>query len=143
MLFSQAHGRKVVSTTTADTVGRIDGFIVDPAIRAILALQVKKASTGSVLLWADMTAFGSDAVTVPGAEHITEPAGAVAELSGKGHQLLGKRVLTTLGDEIGKVDDVEFDADNGTITGLMLKQGQIDGIRLIGVGSYAVVVQAE
>ena len=64
-------------------------------------------------------------------------------MSEKHHRMLGKRVFSTGGDELGKVDDVEFDPDTGTITALFLAGGEVAGVRLIGVGSYAVVVQAE
>jgi hypothetical protein len=61
----------------------------------------------------------------------------------KDHHLLGKRVLSTGGDDLGKVDDVEFDPGTGTITALLLPGGEVAGIRLVGVGSYAVVLQAD
>jgi sporulation protein YlmC with PRC-barrel domain len=143
MLFSEAKGRKVVSTTTAETVGRVDEFVVDPRSHAVIALMLKKTDTGDTLRWDAMTAFGVDAVTVAGAEAITVADSTVAALTGKDHRLLGGLVLTTLGEELGKVIDVEFDPESGTIIGLQLDDRQIEGVRLIGVGSYAVVVEAE
>ena len=56
--------------------------------------------------------------------------------------MLGKRVLATSGDELGKVKDVEFDPATGDVLALLLDEGASPGERLIGVGSYAVVVQA-
>ena len=50
-------------------------------------------------------------------------------------------MLTAGGDDIGTVDDVEFDADTGAITSLLLSSGDVSGARLVGVGSYAVVVR--
>jgi len=64
-------------------------------------------------------------------------------LSSKDHRVLGKRVLATTGDELGTVVDVEFDPHTGTVSALVLAAGEIAGVRLIGVGSYAVIVQAE
>ena len=64
MRFSEAKGRKVVSTATAETVGRVDGFVVDPRSRTVLALKVKKAASGDVLPWRQVESFGTDAVTV-------------------------------------------------------------------------------
>lgn len=58
------------------------------------------------------------------------------------HRLLGKRVLTVAGDEIGSTGDVEFDSATGEITHLHLKDQHVAGARLRGVGSYAVVVDA-
>ncbi len=139
--FSDANGRKVVSTSTAETVGKIDGFVVDPVTRSVIALEIKKADTGDVLLWHDIEGFGDDAVTVTGADKIVDATPEVDALQGKDHELKGKRVLTTSGLELGKVKDVDFDAQTGAITLITLKGHEIPGSALAGVGSYAVVIQ--
>ena len=141
MLFSEASGRKVVSTSTAETVGKIDGFIVDPRKRAVVALTLKKTPDGNTLTWDNVAAFGSDAVTVRGVEAITDADENVANLSGKHHQLVGKRVLSARGDDLGKVTDIDFDAGSGDIVEIRLTTDRVEGVRLIGVGSYAVVVK--
>jgi sporulation protein YlmC with PRC-barrel domain len=140
MLFSEASGRKVVSTSTAETVGQVADFVIDPQSRSIVALTVKKTPHGDTLLWPSISAFGADAVTVPGAEVLIDANDAVAALSGKDQRLLGKRVLDTAGVDLGAVADVEFDPDTGALTALALAGGAIGGERLIGIGSYAVVV---
>lgn len=142
MRFSEARGHKVVSTSSATTVGRVDELLVEPAQRAVVALHLKKTE-GDVdtLLWPAMTAFGRDAVTVSGAEALVKADGRIAELAGKPAHLLGKRVLTEDGDEQGKVQDVEFDPETGTLTTLLTDRAEIPGERLSGVGSYAVVVR--
>lgn len=142
MRFSEASGRKVVSTTSAETVGKVDGFIVDPQRRAVVAVQCKKTAGGDVLPWPDIVGFGADAVTVTDAGAITDATGEIEALRGKDHRVLGKRVLSSAGDELGKVDDVAFDPATGTIETLIVEGAQIAGERLIGVGSYAVVVSA-
>jgi len=143
MRFSDASGRKVVSTSTADRVGRVDEFIVDPKTRSVVAVELKKTENGNTLRWSDITAFGADAVTVTGAEKITDGGDDVTALAGKDHRVLGKRVLSSKGDELGKVKDVEFDPESGAVTALILDNGQVEGSTLVGVGSYAVVVHAE
>jgi sporulation protein YlmC with PRC-barrel domain len=142
MLFSEASGRKVVSTSTAETVGHVDRFVVDPKTRTVIAVEVKKAD-GDTLLWADIFAFGADAVTVTGADRIGDASPEVAALSDKDHRILGKRVLSTVGDELGSVDDVDFEPESGRVLALIATGQQIAGTRLVGVGSYAVVVSAE
>jgi uncharacterized protein YrrD len=143
MRFSDAVGRQVVSTSTATTVGKVDDFVVDPRRHAVIAVLLKKTESGDTLLWPDILAFGSDAVTITGSAKIVEASPAITALSGKGHQLVGNRVLTAAGDELGKVDDVEFDADTGIITSLAVASGDVAGARLVGIGSYAVVVRPE
>lgn len=142
-LFSEAKGRKVVSTTTAETVGKISELVVDPATRTVLALELKKTESGDTLRYSDITAFGGDAVTVSGADKITAATEDVTALLGKDHHLLGKRTLSSAGVELGKVKDVEFSAESGRVTALHLDSGEVSGARLLGVGSYAVVVASE
>jgi sporulation protein YlmC with PRC-barrel domain len=141
--FSDAVGRQVVSTSTAATVGKVDEFVVDPRRHTVIAVLLTKTDSGNTLLWSDILAFGADAVTVTSAGKIVEASPAITALSGKGHRLLGKRVITAAGDELGRVDDVEFDPDTGTITALALASGDVEGARLVGVGSYAAVVRPE
>ena len=143
MKFSDAKGRQVVSTTTADTVGKVAEFVVDPSSRSVVAVQLRKADNGDTLRWPDITAFGTDAVTVSGDDKISPADDEILALTGKDHLVVGKRVLSDAGDELGQVSDVEFDAGSGAVTQLLLGSGEVAGKRLIGVGSWAVVVRAE
>jgi sporulation protein YlmC with PRC-barrel domain len=143
MLFSQAMGRKVVATDTASTVGRVSDYVVDPQLPGIVALTVSKTSAeGSALPWANIIAFGVDAVTVPSASAVVVPDPYLAGLAGKPHTLLGKRVLTTAGVQLGTVLDVDFDPTIGRLAALLLERGPLDAGRLLGVGSYAAIVRA-
>ncbi len=142
MRFSDADGRKVVSTSSAETVGKLDGFVVDPQQRRIVAVEVKKTDSGDTLMWSAIVGFGADAVTVTDAHAITELSEEVAALAGKDHHLKGKRILSNAGDELGPVDDVEFDPESGQVQALITGEQDIAGERLIGIGSYAVVVRA-
>ncbi len=143
MRFSEAAGRKVVSTSTAGTVGQIDGFVVDPQTHSLVALTVKKSRHGDTLLWSSVTAFGVDAVTVQAADAITKCNDAVAALSGKDRRMIGKRVLNTGGEDLGAVTDADFDPATGRLTTLRLESGDIDGERLVAIGSYAAVVHRD
>jgi uncharacterized protein YrrD len=142
MLFSDAKGRKVVSSSTAETVGRVSRFVVDPVTRAVVGIELKKTDQGDMLRWSDITAFGADAVTVTGPDRIGDGGEVVKALSGKAHRVLGKRVLTSTGDELGKVTDVDFDPETGVLLSLLVDSGpEVAASRLVGVGSYAVVVR--
>lgn len=144
MRFKDAEGRKVVSTATAGTVGKVDDFVVDVSAPAVVAVRLKKTNDGDILRWPDILAFGVDAVTVETEAKVVESAQELAPLLEKSNQLLGKLLLSTVGDELGKVDDVEFDAATGAITALVPDHGvEIAGRRMVGIGSYAVVVEAE
>lgn len=143
MLLSEAVGRQVVNTATAATLGKIDELVIDARAQAVVAVTLRKTADGDTVRWSDITAFGADAVTVPGADRLSEAPPEVAFLLDKDHRILGKQVLAATGDELGTVQDIEFDPRTGAITALILASGQVPGSRLIAVGSYAVVVQAE
>lgn len=143
MRFSDAKGHKVVDKSTATTVGQVRGFLVDPRSRSVAALRLKKTDRGNVLRWSDLTAFGIDAVTIGDSAAITELDDELEAFRGKRRRLLKKRVLTTGGDELGEVADVEFDPDTGTLTTILLQDGEVAADRLVGIGSYAVVVQEQ
>lgn len=140
MKFSEVLGHKVVSLATAETVGVLDEFIVDPRSRRVVALGIKKTKSGSALRWDDIESFGPDAVTVSDADKIAGPDREIDQLSGKDHYFLGKRVLLTVGDEVGQVDDVEFDPASGELVAIDIPGSSIAAGRLVGCGSYAVVV---
>ncbi len=143
MLFSEAVGQRVVSTTSAATVGHVGSLVIDPAAQRVVALSLKKTPvTGSLLPWSDITAFGADAVTVASESQIIEEEGRYAELNSKAHVILKKRILNTAGLQVGTVRDVDFDPADGRILGILTDDQPIDGRALIGVGSYAVVVRA-
>lgn len=142
MLFSEANGRKVVSTSNAATVGVVHSFVVDPAAGRVVGLSLKKTpGTGDMLPWSNITAFGADAVTVTGDERIVAEDGELAELNNKAHVVLKKQILTTGGLRVGTVRDVDFDPTDGRIVSLITDDQPIDGRALIGVGSYAVMVR--
>ncbi len=143
-MFSAANGHKVVDTSSADTVGTVSGFLVEPSSHSIVALRVKKTKTGEVVRWRDITAFGSEAVTVPDASVVTDIDAELEALGDKAREMVKKRVLTSAGDDLGIVKDIDFDPATGVLTAFLLDGApDIAADRLIGVGSYAVVVRAE
>lgn len=140
--FSEADGRKVVSTSTAESVGKIHGFVVDIRGPKVVALELKKTDSGDILRWSDIAAFGADAVTVADKSTIAEAGEDLTPLLDKRNHLLKKRVLTTAGDELGTVKDVEFDPATGDVVSVHVGETAIPGKSLIGIGHYAVVVLA-
>lgn len=136
MRFSEARKREVVATGTASSVGRIEGFVVDPNARAIVALRIGKAD-GDTLAWSDVTSFGVDAVTIADAGLVRAAHDGPER---EQPNLPGHRVLDEHGVEHGQVRDVEFDPQTGQVRSILASDAEIDGSRLIGVGSWAVIV---
>jgi sporulation protein YlmC with PRC-barrel domain len=142
MRFSEAKNRKVISTTGATTVGRLNEFVLDPRTAHVVAVKLKKAAgKGDTLTWNHMKSFGQDAIIVESADMISVPEGDLATLSDKRHRVLGKRILTDRGEAVGRVKDVEFDPDSGQVRAVITDNEEIDGPRIIGLGSYALVVR--
>ncbi|HKR51827.1 MAG TPA: PRC-barrel domain-containing protein [Pseudonocardiaceae bacterium] len=142
MLFSQARKRDVVNTATATRMARIDGFVVLPGPARVALLRLGKVSgAGTLLAWEDVQGFGPDAVTVA-TDAVIRPAHDVLEQRAEDNDLeiLGKRVLTEQGTELGTITDVDFDPSTGAVTTLITKTETIAGDRLIGLGGYAAVV---
>ena len=144
MLFSQARKRDVVSTATATRVARVDGFVVLPGPTRVALLRLGKVSgAGTLLSWDDVQGFGPDAVTVA-TDAVIRPARDALEQRAEDNDLdiLGKRVLSEHGTELGMITDVDFDPETGAVTTWITKSETIDGQRMIGLGGYAVVVSS-
>lgn len=141
MLFSASRKHKVVSTNTAETLAKVSGFVVDAGKRKVVAVTVKGTKAGDVIEWSAITAFGADAVTVPSETAITTASGPVRDLAGKDHRIMGKLALSTDGDAVGEVTDVEFDGATGRINFVMVDGAPVPGERLVGLGRYAVVIR--
>lgn len=142
MRFSESVGRDVVSTGSATGVGRIESFVIDPAAHRITAVRLAKVSgDGNYVSWGELTAFGQDAVTVGSGDLLREPADERERRHADGDlDLDGKLLVSEAGNGLGHIRDVEFDPETGLITALITQRDQIKGERLMGIGSYAVVV---
>jgi uncharacterized protein YrrD len=143
MRFTEIHGRKVVSLADAETLGRVDRYVIDPGRHAVVALRLSKVKGDACFLsWADLHAFGADAVTVDDASRLRPAAGDAEErAASKDLQVIGKLVLGTSGTVLGKGEDVEMDGETGAIVAVDLGEaGTVAGDRIVGLGSYALVV---
>jgi sporulation protein YlmC with PRC-barrel domain len=143
MLLSQTTMRRVFTTGTAFTIGQIEDLIVDPRSRAIVALRLHGARNGDTLHWADIITVGPDAITVASADAVRDAEGRTAELLAGDYHIMGKRLITEVGDDVGRVLDVDFDPRSGSVRALVTTAGRVDGGRLLACGSYAAIVRPE
>ncbi|HYZ09677.1 MAG TPA: PRC-barrel domain-containing protein [Pseudonocardiaceae bacterium] len=145
MLFSDGRKSDVVSISTATKIGRVDGFVVatGPARVALLRLG-KVQGDGTLVSWEDVQGFGSDAVTVADVAVIRVPSDEWEQRADSRElEILGKRVLSERGDELGEITDVDFDPETGAVVTFITSKETIGGDRLIGHGRYAVVVAVD
>lgn len=142
MRLRDARGRQVVSTDTAETVGKVEGFVIDPATRSIAAMRLAKVTgDAAYLAWEDLR-FGTDAVIVASSDRLrAERDDAEARRASKDLQPIGKLVLDDSGTAVGTIRDVQVDPASRAVVDLDLGEaGRVAGERLIGLGAYAGVV---
>lgn len=140
--FRNVEGRKVVASDTAESIGAVKGFVLDAGGRTIEAIHVDGHGKRAVILtWPTVQAFGADAVmATAGAEPSTiDDEHQKAAVKGV-VSMLGTRVLTVDGRELGTVDDVEFDTGSGAVVRVTTDHGPVEAHRLRSLGSYALVV---
>ena len=134
-------GHPVVATDSAEQLGTVDGLVVDPVQHRVVALRLSRKSS-PFLSWGDVRSIGADAVMVTTAAAAREARGPLEERVADGVALAtGRRLLDDGGDELGALDDLEFDDTTGALAHLDVGDTTIAGDRLTGIGSYAVVVR--
>jgi uncharacterized protein YrrD len=136
-------GRAVLARDTAEHIGAVDGVVIDPESHRVVALQLGTRKSSRFVTWADVGAIGDDAIMVDFAAVARGAATVLEERLAKGDTtVLGKRLLDDDGDEIGVIDDVAFDDATGVLLRIRSDDVEIGSDRLVGIGSYAVVVHA-
>lgn len=150
MRMTDTLGRKVVGVADATSLGTVSGFVVRPDEPRLAAMRLRRpGGRSTVLPWSRVRAVGADAVMArPDDEGEAEAAdnGGLSKHAVKHGEVLGKRVLTELGDEIGEVTDAEFDPESGAVLrfavgGAAGADETLDAGRMTGLGSYALVLR--
>lgn len=137
MRWRRTAGKEVVDTSTAQTVGHLDALVIDPATTRVTALVVGDR----VLSWDDTGGIGRDAVTIDGRDRLRAPDGELEREAVAGRtDPVGKPTYADDGIAMGTVGDVDLDPATGDLRCLLLADDQIEGRRLLGIGSFAVVV---
>lgn len=141
--FREAKGRPVVSRSSAEQLGHVGSLVADAGSRRVVAVVMGSGRKATAIEWAQVSGFGPDAVVVDEGVDPADEQGSdgAKDLTSGRLDPLGKRLLTDHGDEVGVVDDVEFDADSAALIAVLSDQGhRLDSEHLLGIGSYAVVV---
>ncbi|AYV26462.1 PRC-barrel domain protein [Streptomyces sp. ADI95-16] len=142
MLSSQATGRPVISLVSAETLATVTGYVIAPAPARIAALTLKSHGSGNLVTWNHIHAFGPDAVTVRAPDKLQDGKEAPQPLAGHLNDPIGKRILTEAGQDLGTLEDIDFDETTGHIHRLITADREIPGEHLLGAGGYAVVIAA-
>lgn len=123
--------RPVVDTSTADTLSRIRSVVIDPTVPTVVAVAVRD---GRMAPFDRIEGVGPDAITVPSADVLRQSDSQLPHDT----DAYGSRVLDDAGHELGKLTDLHMGPDGRIID--VIVDGQPTGRRLMGIGSYAVVV---
>jgi len=142
--FKQVEGRSVIASDSAESIGTVKGFVLDAAGRRIEAVHVDgRGKHAHVVEWSTITAFGTDAVMVPSDSDRITVDGEHQKSAVKGNvTMIGSRVLTVEGRNVGVVDDVEFDTETGAVVRVLTDHEPIDAVIVRSLGSYAVIVDS-
>jgi sporulation protein YlmC with PRC-barrel domain len=139
--FRRSIGRKVVSRASAKELGVVDHLLVDAERRRVAAVIIGRAKKAELVDWAEISGFGPDAVMIGDEGSLRPPRDEREQAAVEGTlDLVGKRALTERGNELGKLDDVTFDADTGALQDLVIGDRCIPAGALLGAGSYAAVL---
>ena len=166
--FRETIGRGVISRASAERIGTIRRLMVDPPTGRIPVLAVADAPRPLIVApspqagispeliassipsevpilvdWSAIVGFGPDAVVIPSVETIRPPASEVERqfAAGDGDDLIGHRLLTSGGELLGKIGDIEFDEAEGHVTGVVVGDATIPVERFLAVGPYAVIIE--
>lgn len=142
--FRRAAGRKVISRASARVLGAVDHLLVDAERRRIAAVVVGRGRKARLVDWAALSGFGPDAVMVADEGALRPVADDRERAAADGRLgLVGKRVLTERGNELGTLGDVTFDPKTGVLDMLRIADREIPAGSLLGSGRYAVVLDAD
>lgn len=144
MRFSDARRTTVMARDTAEEVGAVRRFVVDPASRRITALHVTGRKKKARLVdWEALTGFGPDAVVVGAADALRGPADGRERAVVSGNlDLDGRLVLSDRGDQLGTVTDIEFDESTGELRTIVMGDAELPADRLRQVGRFCLLVRA-
>jgi len=142
--FRNSIGRKIVSRTSARELGAVSHLLVDDQQRQVASIVIGRGKKAQFIDWAQVTGFGPDAVMVTDDSSLRSPADDRERAASEGKlELVGKRTLSELGNELGQVDDVTFDADSGALEHLVIGDRRLPAGSLLGSGSYAAVLERD
>jgi uncharacterized protein YrrD len=124
-----AGGLLVVTRDSGRKLGKVEDLVLDRQGSRILGILVDEAGwfkEAKVVPWPSFRVIGLDAVIID-EEASVKKASEVPEMSEVlkgGNVLVGARVATTDGRELGKIEDFYFDPETGLVKGFELSGGK-------------------
>ncbi len=119
----------VVTRDSGTKVGQVEDFIIDRNATKVLGILVdEKGIFGSdrVVAWAGILVLGLDVVIIDSEKSVVKASEVpeIAEVLERGFVLVGNRVETSAGRELGEIENFFFDPATGAIEGFELLGGR-------------------
>ncbi len=141
--FAGAIGRKVVSRTSAEELGKLSHFVVDIGHLRVSRLVIGKGRKAQLVDWEHVSGFGPDAILLDQEESLQLAVDDGDRAAARGDfELLRNRALSELGNDVGTIDDLTFDPTTGDLLTVVLGSAEHAAAELLAAGSYAVVLSA-
>jgi uncharacterized protein YrrD len=130
---SEMIGKPVVSTDSGDKLGTISDALLDASAATVVGLVVRHGLIPKehVLPLADVQRVGRDAVLARTEEHLMgsrEWRKGEVEAT-KSSEVMGRRVVTAEGEQLGAVSDILIDEQTGHFGGLEVQSHSLGGLR--------------
>jgi uncharacterized protein YrrD len=123
-------GLPVIHAASGRELGKVREWLLDEQGQSVVAFLAEGSGwlpQRRLFTYDDIQGLGSDAVLVK--QEGKHPEGDPPRWKGKGTtRVLGLRVLSNKGTELGVVDDILIEEDTGRVTGWRLSSGLIDDI---------------
>jgi len=133
MRFGEVKNRPVVSVAGAEKLGFIDDLLLDTTAHQVVGFRVRQGGLithREALLLHDVKAIGLDAVTIEDPSKLNADQ-KFLELhdSMTGDRVIGSRVMSENGSNLGNVSDIDADFATGQVLGYALVSGLMDRLR--------------
>jgi uncharacterized protein YrrD len=133
-------GKPVVSRRSAETLGTLNGAVLDPSQHRIVAWQVGKGRKARLIDHIRVTGI-ADALIVDDDASARKATTRAERGTIKGsHTILGHRVLSDAGDNLGTVEDLAVDLSSGIVTDVRTSITEAAGEAIRGFGDFALVL---
>jgi uncharacterized protein YrrD len=140
--FAAVSGRRVVSRTSAEELGKLAHIVIDGKRRQVTSLVVGTGRKALLIAWDQVSGFGPDAVMIADETALHEPRDDREHAAANGKlELVGNRTLSDTGNDLGTVTDIVFDPDTGAIESILVDDREAPAASLLGAGSFAVIVR--
>jgi uncharacterized protein YrrD len=121
----------VINLETGKEIGNIKDIVFDPKYSSLVGLIIDGNSwfKGSRMVsYEKLHSIGEDAVTIEDESALTKLDKDKEYLDGSAGNIIGSRVVTNDGKELGNIEDIILDSDSGEINSYEITDGLVQDI---------------